>query len=56
MRSTPIVLGVDTASQVEALLQRDMAMSRSVTLPTWQHRPVEERLNELQARIWQYWM
>ena len=33
-----IILGADTAAQVEALLQRDMAASKSVTLPAWQRR------------------
>jgi cardiolipin synthase A/B len=51
-----IILGADTASQVESLLQSDMAMSTRVTQQGWQHRPVGERLDELEARIWQYWM
>jgi cardiolipin synthase len=51
-----IILGADTASQVEALLQRDMLMSEEVTLQAWGHRPLDERLNELKARVWQYWM
>jgi cardiolipin synthase len=51
-----IILGADTASQVEALLRRDMAMSRAVTLQAWQARPLSERMNELEARVWQYWM
>jgi cardiolipin synthase len=51
-----IILGADTASQVEALLQSDMAQSRAVTLQAWEHRPLRERVRELDARIWQYWM
>lgn len=51
-----IILGADTASQVEALLRRDMAMSTPVSLQAWQHRPLGERLDELKARLWQYWM
>lgn len=51
-----IILGADTASQVEALLRRDMANSTLVTLQAWEHRPFGERLDELKARLWQYWM
>src|SRR5579859_1018636 len=51
-----IVIGSDTASQVEALLQQDMAMSRQMSLQGWEHRPIGERLDELKARLWQYWM
>jgi cardiolipin synthase A/B len=51
-----IVLGADTASQVETLLRQDIAMSKEVSLPRWEHRPVGERFDELKARLWQYWM
>jgi cardiolipin synthase A/B len=51
-----IILGADTASQVEALLRSDMAQSRAVTLQGWEDRPLHERMRELDARIWQYWM
>ena len=51
-----IVLGTDTASQVQALLQRDMADSRQILLQHWQDRSLEERVRELRARLWQYWM
>jgi cardiolipin synthase len=51
-----IVLGADTALQVEDLLQRDMVSSRAVTLQAWENRSPGERLSELQARLWQYWM
>jgi cardiolipin synthase len=51
-----IILGADTASQVEALLGNDMAQSRAVTLQAWHERPLRERIRELDARIWQYWM
>jgi cardiolipin synthase len=52
-----IIVGADTASQVEALLRSDMTQSRAaVTLQVWEHRPLRERMRELDARIWQYWM
>ena len=51
-----IILGADTASQVEALLRRDMAASAPVTLQAWRAAPIGERLHEFEARLWQYWM
>jgi cardiolipin synthase len=51
-----IILGADTGSQVEALLQGDMANAAPITLDEWQHRPLRERVHELSARLWQYWM
>ncbi|HET7881001.1 MAG TPA: phospholipase D-like domain-containing protein [Acetobacteraceae bacterium] len=51
-----IILGSDTASQVEALLQRDMVASAAVTLEGWQQRAFTERVHELKARVWEYWM
>ena len=51
-----IVLGRDTASQVEAFLRQDMAQSHRITLAAWRNRSLGERLHELQARLWEYWM
>jgi cardiolipin synthase len=51
-----IILGADTAAQVEALLQHDMAASAPVTHETWERRPLRERTNEWEARLWEYWM
>jgi cardiolipin synthase len=51
-----IILGADSAAQVEALLQRDMAASAPVTLQAWERRSMDERLNEFEARLWEYWM
>jgi cardiolipin synthase len=51
-----IVLGADTASQVQTLLDRDMANSVPITLQDWQRRPFSERMHEVGARLRQYWM
>ena len=51
-----IILGRDTAAQVETFLCRDMEASRRITLAAWRRRPIAERLGELQARLWEYWM
>ena len=51
-----IILGRDTAAQVEAILRQDMAMSRQITLAEWRRRSLGERWDEMKARLWQYWM
>ncbi len=51
-----IILGRDTASQVERILEQDIAASREVTLAAWSRRSLLERLREMEARVWQYWM
>jgi cardiolipin synthase A/B len=51
-----VILGSDTAAQVEALLQRDMAACTPVTLDAWRARSTGERMNEFEARLWEYWM
>ena len=42
-----IILGADTAAQVEALLQRHGAASAPITLQAWQNRPIGERLRRI---------
>ena len=51
-----IVLGAETAGQVEAVLRQDMLRSAPITLSAWRDRPLGERMEELEARIWEYWM
>jgi cardiolipin synthase len=51
-----IILGRDTAAQVEATLRQDMAESHAITLSAWEDRSLGERFDELRARVWQYWM
>jgi cardiolipin synthase A/B len=51
-----VILGHETASQLEALLRQDMAESHQVTLAKWRARSLGERLQEVKARFWQYWM
>ena len=51
-----VILGEATASQVEAMLRQDMAESHEITLAEWRSRGLDERLREIEARVWQYWM
>ena len=51
-----VILGHDAAGQVEALLRQLMGIASEVGLKQWEGRSVNERLLELRARIWEYWM
>ncbi len=45
-----VVLGRDTAKQLEDLFVKDETESRPVTLAEWEDRPLSEKLRELYAR------
>ncbi len=51
-----VILGRDTAAQVETLMLTFMAASVPVTLAEWRQRSLREHLREIRARVWQYWM
>jgi cardiolipin synthase len=51
-----VVLGHDTAGQVERLMRHYMDVANEVDLTKWQQRSGNERIEEMEARIWEYWM
>ena len=51
-----VILGHATAGQVETVLRRYMADAPEVNLAKWQNRSLSERVQEWEARVWQYWM
>ncbi|HBK06246.1 MAG TPA: cardiolipin synthase B [Acetobacteraceae bacterium] len=51
-----VILGRDTATQVEGLLRRYMSVASKVDLRKWEDRSLSEREEEWKARVWQYWM
>jgi cardiolipin synthase A/B len=51
-----VVLGHDTAGQVEGLIRHYMDVSSEVDLTKWKQRSLNERIQELKARVWEYWM
>jgi cardiolipin synthase len=51
-----IIVGFDTATQVEAVLRGDMSASREVSDARWEQRSLNERVDEWKARLWEYWM
>jgi cardiolipin synthase len=51
-----VVLGTDFGSQVGTMFEADLAASDPILLPAWQARPVDLRLREWFARLWEYWL
>jgi len=48
-----VVLGRDTASQLEAAFRSDLAAASPIALAAWRHRPLPQRIEEAYARLWQ---
>jgi cardiolipin synthase len=51
-----IVLGRETAAQLEAAFQDDIAHAREVNLGAWEDRPFGEKIGEFWSKLWSYWL
>lgn len=51
-----VVLGRETASQLEAAFLDDLKQSKEITLTAWEHRPFEEKMKEFFSGLWSYWL
>ena len=51
-----VVLGAEFGNQVQAMFDKDLAASDAITLEQWQRRPLDLRVKELFARVWEYWL
>jgi cardiolipin synthase A/B len=51
-----VIIGHDAAQQVRTVMQGYMDAAAEVDLKQWEHRSLRERLLELEARVWEYWM
>jgi cardiolipin synthase len=51
-----VVLGADFGAQLQAMFDRDLAGSDTVTLQAWHDRSLLLRASELFARMWEYWL
>ncbi|NRF70198.1 cardiolipin synthase B [Aquincola sp. S2] len=51
-----VVVGTGFGSQLQAMFERDLAASDAVTLAQWERRPLEWRVKELFARLWEHWL
>ena len=51
-----VILGVDSARELEALFRRDLAAADEITLPDWRARGLGSRVKEAFARLWAYYL
>jgi cardiolipin synthase len=51
-----VVLGVDFATQMSAMFNRDLAASEQIKPEAWRDRPLQFRLQELLAGLWARWL
>ena len=51
-----VVLGVEFGAQVQAMFEADLAASDAISLEQWKRRPLDLRLKEGFARLWEYWL
>ncbi len=51
-----VVLGPDFGKQVQAMFDKDLALSDQITLKEWQRRTLDMRIKEAFARAWEYWL
>ena len=51
-----VVVGPEFGAQMQAMFDADIAVSDDITLEKWEHRSIADRVRELAARAWAYWL
>lgn len=51
-----VVLGSEFGGQVQSMFEDDLAESDPILLKDWKRRPLDMRLKEGFARLWEYWL
>lgn len=51
-----VILGQDFGAQMLAIFETDLTRSSRLTLEAWAQRPLSDRVKEMFARIWEYWL
>ena len=51
-----VVLGQEFGAQMQAMFDADLAASEPITLDGWRSRPLSDRMKEVAARVWKYWL
>jgi cardiolipin synthase A/B len=51
-----VILGPEFGAQMESMFQADLAASVEVTPASWARRPLADRMRELAAGAWEYWL
>lgn len=53
---TAVVLGPEFGAKMKSSFARDLTASDQITIEAWEHRPIDVRVKELLARMWEYWL
>ena len=48
-----VVLGRETAAELEALFRDDLRNAKAIDLKTWEDRPLTQKLDESFSKVWQ---
>jgi cardiolipin synthase len=51
-----VILGSDFGKQLEAMFESDLRESKRIEPEAWERRPIEVRMKEWAARLWEYWL
>ena len=51
-----VILGQEFGERMQSMFEADLAASDPITPESWMQRPVADRVMELAARIWEYWL
>jgi cardiolipin synthase len=51
-----VILGQEFGAQMQAMFEKDLALSNPITLEQWNQRPIGMRVKESVARVWQHWL
>ena len=51
-----VVLSASFGDQMRAAFQADLAQSQALTLEQWSHRGLTQRVQEITAGMWEYWL
>ena len=51
-----VILGQGFGAQMQAMFEQDLAASKVITLEQWKQRPISDRVKEITARLWEYWL
>ncbi len=51
-----VVLGAGFGEQLQAMFERDLAVSDPIILSEWEQRPLHQRMREAFALVWAYWL
>jgi cardiolipin synthase A/B len=51
-----VMLGQEFSGQLQTMFESDLLESDEITLEQWQQRALNERVKEVFARMWEYWL